>query len=483
MHNTLHNILQNTCGLTRSQRLLVGVSGGPDSLALLHALHALGWQVIAAHLDHALRPDSAEDAAAVAEYAAQNGILCIVQRVSVQNYAQANRLSLEEAARAVRYHFLFETAAQHNAAAVLVAHTASDQTETVLMHLLRGSGLAGLSGMATYSLPNAWSNSIPLIRPLLGVWRAQILQYCTQQHLPYRLDPTNSQTDYFRNRLRHEVIPYLRGVNPQIEQALWRTAQTADADYSLLNDLLAENWQNLILEQSAHSLSIRRDALNGLPLALQRMFWRKAAGCLRPNVRDLGFEQVQQAIAFSANAVANARRDWALGLYLFLEGETLYLAEWHAPLPHVCLPQMPGVGMVPVKKNGRTELGNGWALDIFEQDVAALNFEAVFENRDPRVVYFSLKDARGGLWLRARTPGERFTPLGMPGQRVRLADWMTNVKLTRRARPLYPLLVDGTGALVWVLGLRLAHDFRVRAGAGEAQGGAVFRGELVYTGA
>lgn len=483
MHNVLQNILQNIAGLKPEQPLLIGVSGGPDSLALLHALHTLGWRVIAAHLDHALRSDSAQDAAAVAEYAAQNDIPCVVERLAVQPYARQNHLSIEEAARIIRYRFLFRTAEQHHAAAVLVAHTASDQVETVLMHLLRGSGLAGLGGMTVYSLPNLWSRTIPLVRPLLNLWRADILEYCALHHLPYRLDPSNSQTDYFRNRLRHEVIPYLRSVNPQIEQALWRTAHIVAADYQLLNQLLEERWQQLVLACDAHSLSIDRNVLNRQPLALQRMFWRKAAACLRPNLRDIGFEQVQQAIAFSANPQANAQRDWALGLYLLIEGRTLHLAEWHAALPSLRLPQLPEPGLLPVNQNGRTDLGGGWVLEIYEQDISALDLDAIFQNRDPRIVYFSLRDKRGGLWLRARIPGERFTPLGMPGQRVRLAEWMTNLKLARRARPLYPLLVDGTGALVWVVGLRLAHDFRVRVGTDEFEGGAIFRGQLIDTGA
>ena len=163
--------LQNEGKLEAKNLILVGISGGPDSLCLLHALHTLGYNLVAAHVNHRLRPEADEEAQMVKQFVGGLGVRFISCKVDVLSYADEHKVSIEEAARTIRYHYLFEQAEDVGASAVLVGHNADDQAETILMHLLRGSGLAGLRGMEYRSVPNPWSEHIPLLRPLLFTWR------------------------------------------------------------------------------------------------------------------------------------------------------------------------------------------------------------------------------------------------------------------------------------------------------------------------
>ena len=176
-------ILQQQCQLDRHLPLLVGVSGGPDSICLAHQLLRTGYQIIIAHLNHQLRPEASLEAKQVEQLALGWGIPAIIDSVDVGRYAHVHHLSTEEAARELRYQFLFRAAIQSGAQAVAVGHNADDQVETVLMHLLRGAGPAGLRGMRWRSLPNPWSQTIALVRPLLSVWRTDIEAYLRANQL------------------------------------------------------------------------------------------------------------------------------------------------------------------------------------------------------------------------------------------------------------------------------------------------------------
>jgi tRNA(Ile)-lysidine synthase len=203
------SILREECKLDKDQPILVGVSGGPDSLCLLSRLHEAGWRVIAAHFNHHLRTEAAEEAAAVEELAARMQVAFVGGAADVRQYAAERKLSIEAAARDLRYRFLFEQARRDAAQAVAVGHTADDQVETVLMHFLRGAGLNGLKGMQYRSFLREYDVALPLVRPLLDMWRADTAAYCVEHGLSPHYDASNESTDFLRNRLRNELIPLL----------------------------------------------------------------------------------------------------------------------------------------------------------------------------------------------------------------------------------------------------------------------------------
>jgi tRNA(Ile)-lysidine synthase len=223
--------------LAAGQSVLVGVSGGADSVAMLAALRVLAgeaartYRLTVGHLDHSLRDESAGDAAFVAALARKWGLECITERVDVA--AEADRLGegVEHAARTARYEFFARAARQCGASAVAVAHHADDNAETILFRVLRGTALRGLAGMpVTRSLPAAEPESpaLRIIRPMLGFRRREILDYCRARSLEWREDHTNAETVYRRNFLRHQLLPLIREkLNPQADDALLRLGRFA----------------------------------------------------------------------------------------------------------------------------------------------------------------------------------------------------------------------------------------------------------------
>src|SRR4030067_3134889 len=183
MLRCLEGILLDECQLEPTRKVLIGVSGGPDSLCLLDVLTQLGYPLVVAHFNHQLRPEAQLEAEQVRRFAESHGLSFVMGERDGRSFAREQRLSLEEAARVARYRFLFEQTEESGAQAVAVAPTADDQVETVLMHLLRGSGLAGLKGMSPRATPNSWSQTIPPVRPLLGVGRSEGLAYCEERGL------------------------------------------------------------------------------------------------------------------------------------------------------------------------------------------------------------------------------------------------------------------------------------------------------------
>ncbi|MGD9093773.1 MAG: tRNA lysidine(34) synthetase TilS, partial [Anaerolineales bacterium] len=220
MIDKVARVLSDKCYLNPDKLVLAGISGGPDSLCLFDLLQRLGYQVVVAHLNHHLRPESAAEAEVVQSLSEAAGYKVVIGVSEVKQYAEEHALSVEEAGRLLRYQFLFEKGREFGAHAVAVGHNADDQAETVLMHILRGSGLSGLRGMSYYSLPNPWSDRIPLVRPLLCVWREEIIVYLRERDIKPIIDASNLDTAYARNRLRHELIPTLETYNPAIRKAL-----------------------------------------------------------------------------------------------------------------------------------------------------------------------------------------------------------------------------------------------------------------------
>ncbi|HEY4718942.1 MAG TPA: tRNA lysidine(34) synthetase TilS, partial [Anaerolineales bacterium] len=275
-HDHLKTKLLQECQVASRQKLILGFSGGPDSLALLHALHVLEQPLVAAHLDHGLRPESAIEAEQAGQEAAFLGVPFLSERKDVGTFAEENRLSVEEAARQLRYAFLFKVAERQGASAVAVAHTADDQVETVLMHLLRGAGMAGLRGMAPRLLPNPWSAEIPLVRPILGIWRLEVLEYCAAQGLQPVQDASNQDTIFFRNRMRQDLVPQLETLAPGFKRRLAQSASLVAADYEVLASLTEATWRRCLSQQAAEYLELSRPAFLVELLSLQRAVLRRA---------------------------------------------------------------------------------------------------------------------------------------------------------------------------------------------------------------
>ena len=460
MLEQLQIILQEHCHLSPGQTIVVGVSGGPDSQVLLDLLWHSGYPLVVAHFDHALRTNSAQDAARMQALAAGRGLPFALKREEIQVYAAAHQLSLEEAARMQRYRFLFEQASLVQAQAVAVGHTADDQVETLLMHLLRGSGLAGLSGMPYRSLPSPWSKDIALVRPLLGIWRKEIMDYVALRRLEPIQDSSNTDTRFFRNRLRHELLPYLESYNPGIRQNLWQTAQILRADHETMTGLVKSAWEVCVAQESPGGIAFHAGRLAHQPVSLQRALMRAAISRLRAGLRDVDFLTVERSLAFLKRPTRSMRIDLAHGLSLFMEGQVLWLASWDADLPVAEWPQIDEQGEILIAPPCEIALDNDWRLEAHLEPGKPDILERACQSPNPFEVWLDFEALQTPLRLRTRRPGERIQPLGMAGHSVKLSDLMSNAHLPQRARQAWPVLFSGN-QIAWVPGIRPAHPFRL----------------------
>ncbi|HID89371.1 MAG TPA: hypothetical protein EYP52_06650, partial [Anaerolineae bacterium] len=337
--------------------------------------------------------------------------------------------------------------------------------ETVLMHFLRGAGPAGLRGMlpatplSDYRLLEPMADGpLPsppplLIRPLLDTPRADIEAYCTAHGLEPRFDRSNLDTTYFRNRLRHELLPLLETYNPNIRRRLCHTAHVVAADYALLERLRDRAWKEVVREESERAVVLDRVGWRAQPLSLRRALIRKAAYRLRPTLRDVDFVHVEDARRVAEEGTTGAQATLPGGLMLTVGYDTLTIAEvGYKPPPEG--PTLPPDTEVEVALPGTTPLpGGDWRLEA--EVLETWTLEAVEVNPDRWTAYLDADRLGKPAVLRTRRPGDRFRPQGMGGHAPRLTDWMINAKIPRAWRDRLPLLVAG-GEIVWVCGWRVA---------------------------
>ena len=442
-------------------RIVAAVSGGPDSLALLHALHALKdrlrLDLRAAHIDHGLRPDAGRaDADFVREFAESIGISVSVGTADVDSFRRARRLSLEDAARRLRYEFLAQTARQADADAVALAHTADDQAETVLMRILRGTGIDGLGAMSPLSSATWGGIRVNLFRPLLEVSKTETLAYCAENALNPRVDETNESTDMTRNRVRLELIPAMRSYNPAVSLALNRLARAARMDADFIRRSVAAVADGVMSRRADGGISLDRAAFGALHPALQRHALRYAVQTAAADRADLTEAHVEDMLAVIYGPAGNG-----IDLPRGARFETDYRRA------HIRLADDAETGEIPappaapvlIEPLGETVAG-GWRVRIERADDTDMDATALASTRrEPPdgarlSEIFSAAALGERIRVRARAPADRFQPLGMDSDK-NLADFMIDAHIPRRLRDKIPLLESG-GRIAWVVGWRIA---------------------------
>jgi tRNA(Ile)-lysidine synthase len=443
---------------------------------LLHVLWTcrddLGIEVYAAHLNHLLRgADADQDARFVSDLAALWGVPCVVQVRDVRATANELRIGVEEAARRERYAFLSQVARQVGATRIAVGHNADDQSETVLMHWLRGAGLAGLRGMLPSTPmgdlqviePAEPAGGLWLIRPLLEVERTDIVAYCRQHSLTPRFDRSNLDTTYYRNRLRHDLLPYLeREYKPRFKEILRRSAKVVAADYDLLCGLRDRAWDQVVLSASNTAVTFDRRVWGELHLSLQRATVRRAVRCLRSSLRDTSFQHVDAAVQVARRGAVGAQATLPRGLLLTVGYSTLITAG----AGYVPDPDFPSLGRgIPTRVRlavpGVTVLPEGARVSVSVLPKEDLPSDWR-RNENPWLAYLDAGSLGKEAYLRRRRAGDRFHPLGMGGSTKLLSELLVNEKVPAWWRDEIPLLVRADDELLWVCGWRLDERAKVR---------------------
>ena len=408
--------------LAPGEALLVGVSGGPDSVALLDALVKSGRRPHVCHLNHRLRgPASDADAEFVRDLATRHGLTSSIEWRKVAGD--------EDGARRARHEFFAKVAAQTGIRKLALAHTADDQVETFLLRLLRGAGVPGLIGI----WPERQLGTLRVIRPMLKVRRVEVLEYLSAQGLKYREDASNTDTRFTRNRIRHELLPMLeRDFNPAVREVLLHTAEILrDEDFYLLHHV-AQRFYMTVCQNDAVNVK----ALANCPVAIQRRVLRFWLGGDAESAPSFTFDQIEAVRHAALGDSPGAAVDLPYELVAYREYEWLRKAQ-RSELE-------PIRGRWPLSLEGETTIGElGVKFVIGEEGE---RFDA---------------DALGGsLFVRTWENGDRFQPLGMSGEK-KLHDFFVDEKVPRRQRGRVPLVCAADGRIAWVVGHRIAEPFKV----------------------
>jgi len=423
-------------------RVLVGVSGGPDSVALIHLLDSMSQklqiELFIAHLDHSFRGrESAEDAEFVRCLADQLQITAVIRREDIASYALENKLSAQAAAREVRYLFFADTARELKCSKLATGHNANDQAETILLHFLRGSGLSGLGGIPP--VRDGW-----VCRPLIEVSRTQIEEYCRDKSLVTRLDQSNLKNIYTRNKLRLELIPILeKEYNSNLIETLVRTGEIMRDEENYLEDLIRVQWDDVCLTQEPERIVFSLDKFLSLPALFQRRLARRAWALLAGTNHNLGFVHLTAAVDVLRNSQSGSGVDLPLGIRLsksYREFTFSRLTSDVAVLTYAHKLAVPGLTPIP-------ETGEAILAELTVKDTSS----PAKQKRDEITLDFDLVSQP--LTVRSRKPGDWFKPYGLEGSK-KLKKFFIDDKIPRPVRDRQPVLVNGNDEVVWVVGLR-----------------------------
>lgn len=421
--------------------LIVGLSAGADSTALLDllaTLPAFPLRLVAAHLNHCLRGgDSDADELFCRDTAARYGIPFASRRVDVRAIAGEYSCGLEDAGRRARIGFFDELAATWKAAAVVLAHHADDQAETLLMRLLRGAGTSGLAGMSS-------RNGRGYVRPLLEITRAEIETYLTGRGLSWREDASNRDTAFVRNRIRHELLPLLESYNPSVRRALAATAGILSGEDGLLSALAAKAAEG-VCRMSADTASCDIPLLGTYPIPLQRRIIRQMLFHTAGNLEHFTNRHVENILLMIRSERPNIRNDLPQQIVVVRGYDTLTIGRRGRPALEPPEIMIDGPGLYQLPDGSRILIALSPASAVPEKPATTFCFDA---------------DRAPFPWhVRTFRPGDRIRPLGMNG-RKKVKNLFIDEKVPVALRTRIPL-VFSAGELIWAVGLRTSHCARI----------------------
>ena len=475
MLETVTSYIERHHLLPEAGEIVVGVSGGADSLCLLHLLHRLCGPgkrypdlcLRVAHLNHKLRGEAGtRDAAAVAHIATDWRLPVTIGEVDVPAQARQERRSLEDAARAARYRFLRQVA---HGQPIAVAHHADDQVETLLLHWLRGAGLVGMVGM----LPRQQN----IIRPLLEVSHAETVAYCRRHDIVPVEDASNTDPLFLRNRIRHELLPLLESLNPGIRATLLRAAGVMRIDAGWIEEQVDACWPDVVIAEHDTNIWLSLKALLVLPLSIQRHLLRRVTArlCAGQSPLELRHYMLIEDLLYRKNTGERLVLDLPRQLLVAREAgqvlfERLQIDVTKQPLP---VQEENSAALLPIP--GRTPVpGTSWLAvaetlptELLQEVQSALSREdwsAVWQLLPPTsdAAYVDADVVGASLEVRVRRPGDRIQPLGMAHEK-KVQDVLVDKHIARADRSRIPLFLSASHS-VWLAGVCL--DDRVRLASG-----------------
>ena len=423
---------------SKNNAIIVALSGGADSCALLHILLSLGHppsKITACHLNHCLRGMEADaDEQFCRELAASYGTCFESRCLDVKALAKSSRCCLEDAGRRARHTFLEEMRQKYHATAIALAHHADDQAETLLMRLIRGAGLSGLSAMS-------WRNG-RMVRPMLDISRAEIEDYLQENDLQFREDSSNSDTAFLRNRIRHQLLPLLEEFNPAIRRRLAATAALLSDEEELLAAITAEQFIALAERQEGR-VTFDINVLDELHPAMQRRLIRQAAGHVTGNLLNLTQKHINDVAALILPGRPNRR--------ISLHGSLVAQRQYDQLIVELESDNEPPPTCVQIDGPGLFRLWHGLQLEVTLQACPILT-----PREDNNTAWLDLKKTTFPWLVRPFQAGDIITPLGMSG-RKKVKNIFIDAKIPPEQRRIIPLIFSNT-RLIWIAGMRQSAD-------------------------
>lgn len=427
-------------------RVLVAVSGGADSLALLYLLEQFskdhGYELFVAHLNHLARgKESDEDAIFVENVSDQLSLPVFVDKIDVAGKKPFLKSSFQESARILRYQFLEKTLSAIEGNKIALGHTADDRIETVLMNLLRGTGLKGLAG-----IPEVRGH---MIRPLLRCNRSEVEKFLDERNLVYRTDSSNNETKYLRNKIRHELIPFLKTFNREISGNLLTLAEIAQAEDQWMSEKTCELYDQLVTDRNG-VLCFELAGFESQPLAMKRRLIRETFYRLSGSLREITALHVRQVLDLFTHARVGSLINLPGGVKVvggygtvsFSVSEDSVLPEIDKSVRRLKIPGITSLAQPGIQLHARF-VDTPLPITI-DHKQAYLDFEKTGEN----------------IQVRFFQPGDRFVPLGMQGHK-KVKSYFIDQKIPRQERPFIPILTNGDDDIIWVYGERISDLFRV----------------------
>lgn len=429
--------------LSPGEKVLVAVSGGPDSICLLNLLHNLrpflGCELAVFHLNHKLRKEADKEQTFVRRVCKNLNIPYWTKSFTIKRYAQQNNLNLEVAGRQIRYKLLFSTAQKHDCQKIALGHTADDNAETVLMKLIRGSGITGLGGIFPVKQAEE-SGQSKIIRPLIEISHQEVLAYLKSQHLSYCLDPSNLDQRYFRNRVRLQLLPQLEKYNPRIRKSL--------AQISFFCQKLEEYFQQetlrifpVLVKCLPGKIIIDFNKLLCYNYITQTYVIKRALHLLKPK-SEISFAHISSILNLTQSGKQIQLPDNLVAQRLYDKLVLNYEKKKSLKIPIAGL-KIPGITFIP-------ELN----LKITVTTRKSKIFNKCLIQRDKWKIFLDQDKIKSPLFIRFRKKGDRFFPFGGHGSK-KLKDFFIDEKIPRLERERIPLLI-GNDKIIWVIGYRRA---------------------------
>lgn len=429
-------------------KIVIGVSGGHDSMALLYVLlslrEELKFNIIIAHINHGVRGyESDGDEEYVRKQAKNFGLPFYSKKVNMDEYASNHKLTSEEAGREIRYDFFRCVLEIEKADKIAVAHNKNDQAETLLMRFMRGTGIDGLRGMEY--------KARDIIRPILGVERRVIESYCREQNIVPRIDKTNKMSIYGRNKVRLELIPFIeKTFNKGIINTLFRTSETMKTDSDFLIQYSKSSLENSIIEKEKEKIVLDVEVLTDLHSAITSRVLRLAICEVNTNLKGVEKKHIDDIVDLIECKKTGISLDIGNKIKAKVDYDRLTIKK----------------GLSEESKDFSYRVNIGESLDLHELNSQLLS--NVYSIRDVDMDFnnslvkcFDYDNIKSEICVRNRRNGDKFIPIGMRGHK-KLKDFFMDQKIPKEQRNSIPIVLDGE-EIMWVVGLRISEKYKVNA--------------------